>query len=74
MIRASRRTWQNWIVGVAMMTLVLLGAWCWRAALLLRAASAQEASPYAGMVEIPGGSFIMGRDDGPANELAAPGS
>jgi formylglycine-generating enzyme required for sulfatase activity len=38
---------------------------------ILQTASAQEASPYAGMVEIPGGSFIMGRDDGPAHERPA---
>ena len=71
MTRASGRTWQNWVVGVGMVALVLLGGWWWRAAVLLRSASAQEASPYAGMAEIPGGSFSMGRDDGPAHEQPA---
>jgi formylglycine-generating enzyme required for sulfatase activity len=71
MTRASGRTWQNWVVRVGMVALVLLGGWWWRAAVILRSASAQEASPYAGMVEIPGGSFSMGRDDGPANERPA---
>lgn len=47
---------------------VLLGVVWWYAAVIPRAAGAQESSPYAGMVEIPGGSFIMGRDGGPANE------
>jgi iron(II)-dependent oxidoreductase len=32
---------------------------------------AQEQNPFAGMVEIPGGPFTMGRDDGPANEKPA---
>jgi iron(II)-dependent oxidoreductase len=34
-------------------------------------ALAQEENPVAGMVEIPGGLFIMGRDDGPADEKPA---
>src|SRR2546422_160296 len=71
MTRASRRTWQNWVTGVGMVAEVLLGGWCWRATVLLQSASAQEASPYAGMVQIPGGAFIMGRDDGPAHERPA---
>jgi iron(II)-dependent oxidoreductase len=36
-----------------------------------RAVDVQENSPYVGMVEIPGGQFSMGRDDGPANEQPA---
>jgi len=54
-----------------MVALVLLGGWCWCAAVILQTASAQEASPYVGMVQIPGGSFVMGRDDGPAHERPA---
>ena len=71
MTRASGRTWQNWVTGVGLVAVVLLGCWWWCAAGILQSASAQEASPYAGMVEIPGGSFSMGRDDGPANERPA---
>lgn len=69
MTRASARTWQSWVAGVGLLV-VLLGGW-WCTAVLLRTASAQEASPYAGMVEIAGGAFTMGRDDGPANERPA---
>jgi hypothetical protein len=61
MTRASGRTWQSWVVGVWLVALVLLGAWWWRATVIHRSASAQEASPFAEMVQIPGGSFIMGR-------------
>jgi formylglycine-generating enzyme required for sulfatase activity len=71
MSRASGSTWQNWVAGVGLMALVLLGAWWWHAAVILRPARAQEASPYAGMVQIPGGSFTMGRDDGLAHERPA---
>jgi formylglycine-generating enzyme required for sulfatase activity len=71
MTRASGRIWRNWVTGVGLVALVLLGGWWWRATVVLRSASAQEASPFAEMVQIPGGSFIMGRDDGPANERPA---
>ena len=71
MTRASGRTWQSWMAGVGMVAVVLLGGWCWCAAVILQTASAQEASPYVGMVQIPGGSFVMGRDDGPAHERPA---
>ena len=71
MTRASGRTWQTWVTGVGIVAVVLLSCWWWRAAVILQSASAQEASPYAGMVEIPGGSFSMGRDDGPAHERPA---
>jgi formylglycine-generating enzyme required for sulfatase activity len=71
MTRASGRTWQGWVAGVGIVALLLLSGWCWRAIVAFRSASAQEASPYAGMVEVPGGSFTMGRDDGPAHERPA---
>jgi formylglycine-generating enzyme required for sulfatase activity len=71
MTRARGETWRNWVTGVGIVALVLLGSWCWRTTVILQSVSAQEASPYAGMVEIPGGSFTMGRDDGPANERPA---
>ena len=45
MTRASGRTWQNWIAGVGMVALVLLGGWWWRAAVTLRFVSAEETSP-----------------------------
>jgi iron(II)-dependent oxidoreductase len=35
---------------------------------LPRVVDAQENSPFAEIVQIPGGMFSMGRDDGPANE------
>src|SRR2546430_10873742 len=71
MTSASSRTWQNWVVGVGMGALLLLGDWWWYVTVVPRPASAQETSPYAGMVQIPGGPFTMGRDDGPANERPA---
>jgi len=70
MSSVAGRTWQYRVAKVSMVALVLLGgSWC--ATVLLRTASAQEASPYAGMVQIPGGAFSMGRDDGPAQEQPA---
>jgi len=71
MTRVSGRTWQDRVAGGRIIALVLLGVWLWRAALMPRAVGAQEDSPYAGMVQIPGGLFSMGRDDGPANEQPA---
>ena len=50
--------------------LLFLGVGLWRGA-AARAVSAQEDSPYVGMVQIPGGPFSMGRDDGLANEQPA---
>ena len=60
MTRSRGKTWQNWVAGVGMVTLVLLGGWCWRATVILQSVSAQETSPFAEMVQIPGGSFTMG--------------
>jgi len=56
---------------MGMVALVLLSVWGWRATAIPQSVSAEETSPYAGMVEIPGGSFTMGRDDGPTNERPA---
>jgi iron(II)-dependent oxidoreductase len=53
------------------MAVVLLGIWWWHAAVLPRGAGAQEREPFAGMVEIPGGPFTMGRDNGPTHEQPA---
>ena len=71
MSRASGRTWQNWVTGMGIVAVVLLSGWWWHSTAILQSVSAQEASPYAGMVEIPGSSFTMGRDDGPTNERPA---
>jgi iron(II)-dependent oxidoreductase len=38
---------------------------------LPQAVGAQENEPFAGMVQIPGGLFLMGRDDGPGAEQPA---
>jgi formylglycine-generating enzyme required for sulfatase activity len=69
--RAYGRIWQNWVAGVCLVAVILLSGWYWHAAVILLSASAQESSPYAGMVEIPGGSFSMGRADGPVNKRPA---
>ena len=69
--RTSGKIWRNWVTGVGLGVLVFLGGWGWRATVVLPSPSAQEASPFAEMVQIPGGSFIMGRDDGPASERPA---
>jgi formylglycine-generating enzyme required for sulfatase activity len=69
MIRISGKIWQGlgaWSVVVAV---GLLGGWWWRATVSV--VGAQESSPFAGMVEVPGGQFIMGRDGGPTNEQPA---
>ena len=71
MLRAAGRIWQGWVTGVGMVAVILLGGWCWRAAVIPQTASAQEASPYAGMVQIPGGPFTIGRDDSSAHEQPA---
>jgi formylglycine-generating enzyme required for sulfatase activity len=71
MTRVSGSTWQNRVAGGCIIALLLLGGWWWRAMLMPRAAGAQEDSPYAGMVQIPGGLFSMGRDHGAANEQPA---
>src|SRR5262245_24311580 len=71
MTRVSGRTLQHWVAGIGTMAVAFLDGWCWYAAVIPRTASAQEASPYAEMVQIPGGSFTMGRDDGPAHERPA---
>jgi formylglycine-generating enzyme required for sulfatase activity len=71
MTKVSDRTWQNWLAGGGIGALILLGVWLWRATVMPRVVGAEENSPYAGMIEIPGGTFSMGRDDGPANEQPA---
>jgi formylglycine-generating enzyme required for sulfatase activity len=70
MTRVFGRAWQDWVGGAVIVAVGLLGIW-WCTAVLPRVADAQEAGPLAGMVEIPGGSFTMGRDGGPANEQPA---
>jgi formylglycine-generating enzyme required for sulfatase activity len=70
MARVAGWTWQSWMVGVVMVAGGLLGHW-WCTAGMPRVVNAQENSPFADMVEIPGGHFTMGRDGGPANEQPA---
>ena len=43
----------------------------WAMGLWSAAAMAQKQEPFPGMVAIPGGSFTMGRDNGPADERPA---
>lgn len=71
MTRISDRTWYNNAAGVRMAAVVFLGSWLWCFVGIIPMALAQEESPLAGMVEIPGGLFTMGRDDGPADEKPA---
>ena len=70
MSRVFGRAWQGWVGGAVIVAVLLLGVWCCTV-VLSRMADAQEVGPLAGMVEIPGGSFTMGRDSGPANEQPA---
>lgn len=71
---ASGRIWPHGVVSVGLVALVLLLG-RWHATSRPQTASAQDSSQdtsvYAGMVQIPGGPFTMGRDDGPANERPA---
>jgi iron(II)-dependent oxidoreductase len=53
------------------MASALLTGWLCLATLFSWTANAQENSPFAGMVQIPGGPFTMGRNDGPAHEQPA---
>jgi formylglycine-generating enzyme required for sulfatase activity len=71
MTRVSDRTWRAWVARAGMVTSVLLGIWLWSSVMRSQAALAQEDAPLAGMVEIPGGLFTLGRDDGPADEKPA---
>ena len=65
MLRLSRKTWQGWWLGAVIVGLTACG---WQTVLRPRHARAQQNSPFTGMVEIPGGMFAMGRDDGPLAE------
>ncbi len=71
MSRASGRQLRDLVAGAGIGAMVLLGGWLWSSAPIPPAAFAQEGDPLAGMVAIPGGPFIMGRDDGPAHEKPA---
>ncbi len=71
MTRVSAHLWQTGGAVASIVVVVCLGGWLSQAPMRPWAAYAQEPSPYAGMVEIPGGSFTMGRDDGPAHEQPA---
>ena len=71
MTRISRKIWQGWRVWTVMLAVGLLGGWWWSVSVIPPLVGAQESTPFAGMVEVPGGQFIMGRDGGPANEQPA---
>ena len=71
MTKTMDRIWQNGIVGVGLLGIFLLGNGHWRLAMIPQVTFAQSNSPFAGMVAIPGGSFAMGRDNGPADEKPA---
>ena len=51
--------------------MVLLGAWCWNSAITSSDVFAQENNPLKGLVPVPGGTFTMGRGDGPVEERPA---
>jgi len=61
------RIWRDRVAA----TVLLLGPWLWFCLTAPGVVSAQEPSPFAGMVEIPGGLFTMGRDNGPTDEKPA---
>ena len=69
MTRISGKIWQGRGTCIVLLAVGLLGGW-WSHA-TVSVVGAQESSPFAGMVEVPGGQFIMGRDGGPANEQPA---
>jgi iron(II)-dependent oxidoreductase len=52
-------------------TTVLFGGLCWYGAITSSDVLAQENNPLKGMVAVPGGTFTMGRDDGPVEERPA---
>ena len=71
MMWATATRWRNMATRAGLATMVLLGGWYWHSATMPRAALAQQGNPFAGMVVVPGGTFIMGRDNGPADEQPA---
>ena len=71
MTRISGKIWQGWGACIVMLAVGLLGGWWCSIAVMPPLVRAQESTPFAGMVEVPGGQFIMGRDGGPANEQPA---
>ena len=71
MTRAYGWTLMGRVTRAEIVTLLLLGCWLWRGTMIPWTAWAQENSPFAGMVAIPGGPFLMGRDSGPTDEQPA---
>ncbi len=71
MTKTSHRRWLDVMARAGFVTTVLLGTWCWHAVIMPSDALAQENSPLKGMVAVPGGTFTMGRDDGPTEERPA---
>ncbi len=69
MTKFSRKTWQSCLLRAGIVGLIGVGVWY--TALQRQDASAQDKSPFTGMVEIPGGTFTMGRDSGPPGEQPA---
>ncbi len=70
-VQRHRRTWPNDRAKAGLWLMAFLGLWLWPAVALPPTTHAQESGLFAGMVTIPGGSFTMGRDNGPADEKPA---
>lgn len=71
MTRTTGRRWRKVVSEAGLAATVILGGWFWHSATMPRAALAQQGNPFAEMVVIPGGTFTMGRDNGPADEQPA---
>lgn len=71
MTKASGRIERHTVIGTGLLAMVLVGSWLCSFATMLQTAFAQTDGPFIGMVEIPGGPFTMGRDNGPTDEKPA---
>ncbi len=68
LVRGARRT-QRWLVlvlGAMLLLAAVAGLWLWHDRTARPAAGAAAPHVPAGMVPVPGGAYVIGRDDGPA--------
>lgn len=71
MAKTTGGRWLGVVAWAGFVTTALLGNWSWHFAIMPMPAIAQQRNPLKGMVAVPGGTFTMGRDDGPVEERPA---